>query len=271
MDIQALIAAKQKDMAAKKSRQNTIKPLPGKHTYRLLPSWRGGDEKQFWHDFAMHYVKTPQSGDKPAAVYLCVEKTYGKPCDVCDAIQKSIAATDDDKMTDLLKKARAGQRYLLNALHISGSEPSKVQVLEVGQGVFESICELINEYGDITDPDSGIDIVIKREGSGLDTSYTVLPAAKTQPLNKSVLTQLINLDEFVAQETPAGQTKALLAVGEIIGISAPAATSKGLPASRPAAALPNPEDVDDAEFEPVTSAAAVPTDDELDELDELLA
>jgi len=270
MDIQALIAAKQKEMAAKKTRQNTIKPLPGKHTYRLLPSWRGGDDKQFWHDFGMHFIKTPQSGDKPAAIYLCVEKTYGKPCDVCDAIQKSLAATGDDKMVEMLKKGRSGQRYLMNVLHVTGSEPNKVQVMEVGQTVFDSICEFISEYGDITDPDSGMDIVIKREGTGMDTSYQVLPAGKTQPLNKAVLSQLINLDEFVSQETPAGQTKALVAVGEIIGIAAPVAGKAALPAAgRPA--LPPVDEAEDAEFETVTSAAAVPTDSELDELDELLA
>lgn len=267
MDIQALIAAKQKDMAAKKSRQNTLKPQPGKHTYRILPSWKGA-EGQFWHDFAMHFVKTQESGQKPAAIYLCTEKTYGRPCEICDAIQKSISVCSDDKMVELLKSAKAGQRYLLNVLHTSGPEPEKVQILEVGGGVFEAICELIMEYGDITDPEKGIDVVIKREGSGLDTSYTVLPAAKSQPVKASLLQNLPNLDDYVAQENPAGQVKALTAVGQIIGIEAPAAGTPGLPTgNRPA--LADLSDVDDADYEPVGATASVDEAD-LDELDELL-
>lgn len=275
--IQDLIAAKQKEMAAKKSRQNTLKPQPGVHSYRILPSWRGEGEGQFWHDMGMHFVKTEESGSKPAAVYICTEKTFGKPCDVCDAITKSLAVSSNDKMTERLKEARSSQRYLMNVLHLTGPEPTKVQVLEVGTGVFQDVCNLINEYGDITDIVNGIDIKIKREGSGLDTEYSVLPAAKSQPVPKAVLANLTNLDEFVAQENPAGNTKALTAVGTIIGIMPPAGSGSGaaaaLASSRSTPALANLSDADDADFAPVTptaSATAVLAEDDLDDLDALL-
>lgn len=270
MDILALIQNKQKEMAAKKSRQATLKPAAGDHRYRILPGWRGGDDKQFWHDWAIHFIKSPASGDKPEAVYVCTEKTFGKPCEVCECIKKSLGVSTDDKMTEYLKKAGSAQRYLMNVLHLTGSEPTKVQVLEVGQGVFESICELVKEYGDITDLDSGIDIKIKREGSGLDTSYTVLPSAKSTPVNKAILANLVNLDEFVAQENSAGQLKALNAIGTIIGVSAPATA---LPASRSSAALADMSDAEDADYIPVSGSASKPADldmDDLDELDELL-
>lgn len=274
MDIQALIAAKQKEMAAKKMRQNTLKPAAGDHKYRILPSWRGGDDRQFWHDFGMHFIKTPNSGDKPEAVYICAEKTYGKPCEVCEAIKKSISVCDDDKMTEQLKKAGSAQRYLMNVLHLTGPEPKKVQIMEVGQGVFEDICNLIGEYGDITDLENGIDVKIKREGSGLDTSYSVLPAAKSQTVDKAVLKDLQNLDQFVAQENPAGQNKALAAVGGIIGILPPA-SSKPAVGSSSRAALADMSDADDADYAPVTpgksASATTVSDDDLDELDALLA
>lgn len=270
--IQELIAQKQKEMAAKKSRQNTLKPQPGSHTYRILPSWRGGEDGQFWHDMGMHFIKTEESGNKPAAVYICADKTFGKPCDVCEAINKSLAVSASDKMTEKLKEARSSQRYLMNVLHLTGPEPTKVQVLEVGTGIFQDVCNLIGEYGDITDLTNGIDIKIKREGSGLDTEYSVLPAAKSQPVPKTVLANLVNLDEWVAQENPAGNTKALGAVGSIIGIMPPTSNNAAL-ASAPRQALNHLDDVEDADFAPVTptaSATAVLEGDDLDELDKLL-
>lgn len=271
--IQDLIAGKQKDMAAKKSRQNTLKPQPGTHTYRVMPSWRGGDEKQFWHDFAMHFIKTPESAGKPAAVYVCSDKTFGKPCEVCEAAKKLMAVSTNDDQTKQLKEALSAQRYLLNVLHLTGTEPNKVQIMEVGQGVFESICGLIGEYGDITDLNEGTDLKITRTGSGLDTKYTVMPAAKSKPVPASMIANLPNLDEFVAQENPAGETKALTAVGTIVGLL----PSAGTPVKRgghPALSALS-ADADDAEFEtvkaPVRASAprAVETDDDLDGLDEL--
>lgn len=277
MSIQDLIAGKQKDMQAKKMRSATLKPQPGKHKYRILPSWRNG-EAQFWHDYAMHFVKTAESGDKPAAVYICADKTFGKPCEVCDAIKKSIAVSVDDAMTKRLKEAQSAQRYLMNVLHLTGPEPTKVQTLEIGQGAFENICVLIGEWGDITDLNTGIDIIIERTGSGLDTKYSVQPASKSAPVAASVLSQLPNLDEFVAQETPAGETKALVAVGQIIGLQAPAANA-ALPSARSNAALASlSEEAEDAEYTPVGGGNAQPSatasnglDDDLSDLDDLLS
>lgn len=275
--IQDLIAGKQKDMAAKKSRQNTLKPAAGKHTYRILPSWRGGDDKQFWHDFSMHFIKTTESikaGNKPAAVYICSSKTFDKPCEVCAAIEKMMAVSTDDDTTKQLKEAKSAQRYLMNVLHLTGDEPDKPQVMEVGTGVFEGVCNLIGEYGDITDLNEGIDLVITRSGTGLDTKYAVMPAAKSKPVNKSVMSGVTNLDEFVAQENPQGETKALTAVGAIAGI---------LPSNNPAlarpargnAALAALSEADDADFEDITptrgASSAVVDEDELSDLDDLLS
>lgn len=274
LSIQDLIAGKQKDMAAKKMRSATLKPANGKHTYRVLPSWRGGDDKQFWHDYSMHFIKTVESGDKPAAVYVCVDKTYGKPCEVCDAIKKSMAVSADDAMTKRLKEAQSAQRYLLNVLHVTGPEPTKVQVLELGQTAFEALCGMINEYGDITDVAGGKDIIITRTGTGLDTKYTVMPAANNAPVPPKALTELVNLDEFVAQENPAGETKALTAVGTIIGLL-PSASAPGVGSKNALASIGS--DIEDAEYAPVSGAAGASTgtstaslDDDLADLDGLL-
>lgn len=273
--LQDLIAGKQKDIAAKKARASTLKPADGKHSYRILPSWRGGEEKQFWHDYSMHFIKTVESGAKPAAVYLCVDKTYGKPCEVCESIKKAMAVSADDAMTKRLKDAQSAQRYLMNVLHLTGTEPAKVQVLELGTTAFEAVCALIGEWGDITDiTDKGRDIVITRTGVGMDTKYTVQPAAANKPVPAAAVTQLINLDEFVAQENPAGEVKALTAVGSIIGIMAPAGGTAAPKGNAALAALS--ADIEDAEYTTVgttpgaAGANAAAVEDDLSDLDGLL-
>jgi hypothetical protein len=269
MNIQELIAKKQKEMAAKKSRQSTLKPQAGKHKYRILPSWKSeSSDGQFWHDYSMHFVKTPDSGDKPAAVYVCADKTYSRPCEVCAVIEKSLATCGDDKLIDMLKKAKSAQRYLLNVLHLTGPEPKKVQVLEVGQGVFNDICNMIGEYGDISDINSGTDLLITREGLGLETKYSVMAAAKSLPVPKEVIAGMINLDDFVAQENPAGQTKAISAVANIIGLTGPV-DAPYVPAGRSNLALADMSDAEDAEFAPVASRSGGLSADDLADLDDL--
>lgn len=268
LSIQELILGKQREMSAKKARQNTLKPQPGKHVYRILPSWRGGDDKQFYHDFSIHFIKTAESGSKPAAVYICANKTFGKPCEVCDSITKLMAVSVDDDMTAQLKESKSAQRYLMNVTHVSGPEPDKSQVMEVGQGVFDQVCALIGEYNDITDPDEGIDIVITRSGAGLDTKYAVMPAAKSKPASRKALAEMTNLDEFVAQENPAGETKALTAIGSIAGLL-PAESRPAL-RTTPNKALKDLSMTEDVDCEPVGSKASTDDLDDLDDLDSLL-
>ena len=270
MDILTLIQNKQKEMASKKQRTATFKPAAGAHTYRILPSWNhASGDKKFWHDFGIHFIKSPTSGDKPEAVYVCAEKTYERPCEICDSIRHKIGTCADDKLLDYLKKASSAQRYLVNVLHLSGPEPTKVQVMEVGQGVFDALLGLIPEYNDITDLDEGTDVKITREGSGLDTKYAVMPCRVSKPVSPAVLKDLVNLDDYVALENPVGQAKALSAVGSIIGISH--SSGAALPRSTAAALADMSDDIEEAEFTPVKKVSGSDlTADDLDDLDELL-
>ena len=222
--IQELIAAKQKEIAAKKGRQRAFKFPIGKTKIRILPSWRGDGEMQFWHDFGTHFIKDDKG--ETAAIYVCTDKTYNRDCEICKSIGLGIKNAHDDETIELLKEANAGQQYLMNAL-IRGDENSKEPVLlAVGIGVFSDICDIIEEYDDITDLENGIDLTVTREGSGRrDTKYTVIPAAKSAKVPKEVMTKVVNLDEYVAQEDDGNLHKAIAAVASSAGL---------LPSARPA-------------------------------------
>lgn len=221
-DLMELLRQKKKDMSRGK---RTIKPLPGRNKYRILPTWRTTGDPVFYHDFGQHFIK--DTTDVLKAVYMCVDKTFGHSCPVCDQIARGIMASKDDVTTKALKGAEASHRVLLNVLALDSDTPTEPQVLEVSPTVFTGILGLIEEWGvDMIDLDKGTDIIVNREGTGLLTKYTVQVAAKSNPVPASVMKKIENLDEFVAQESAAVAQKALASVSQVAGLlSMPAASS----------------------------------------------
>lgn len=266
---QDLMRKKRKEMEEKRSSSTPVlRPVQGKHKYRVLPSWRGGEELQFWHDFALHYIKAG-ANKKIQSVYVCLDKTFGEECPVCAAISNGIRSTSDDPTAELLKQAYASQKYLLNVLHLTGDKPTEPQLMEVGVKIFDQLCEIVEEYDNITDLVGGIDIIINREGSGLETSYTTVPAAKSAEVDASIREKLVDIDAFVNQRNPTKQAQALASIAKILGVevaSAPALTSSS--SSPTAAAAMVAEDASYTEIDSDEDLSAATAVDDLDaELD----
>ena len=213
------------------NRAKTAKPAEGRSRWRILPTWRKAEgETQFWHDFGQHFIKDGTGTLK--AVYVCTDKTYGRPCKVCDAISQGMHATNDDAMVELIKGAKANGRVLLNALEISGDKPTEPQILEVSPSVFASILGLIEEWGDkvISLGADGMDIIIERVGKGLNTKYSVQIAAKSQPCPADVMKKVTDLDEYVKQESAEQERRALTNLSAVAGsLPAPSASSAAKP------------------------------------------
>lgn len=264
--MEALKQKKQQIQAASGQREKTVKPSPGKTRWRILPTWRTDGNPEFWHDFGQHFIKglTPsETGSYLKSVYVCTMKTYGKPCPICSAIEEGIRQSTNDDVVKALNDSKAGNSILMNALARDGEDPNTPVILEVRPSVFKQIIEIIETYEqDITDLDDGIDIVISREGKGLNTKYSVMPAPKSAAVDKSVMSKLHNLDDYVAQEHEEAKQRALGAVTDTAGVAlaAPAAGALASPTSgevmprdvTPAA--PSSVTADDSEFEDVDFA-----------------
>lgn len=200
----------------------TVKPKVGKTRVRILPSWRGKNDEPFWHDFGQHYIK--DSNDKVVAVYVCVEKTYGKSCSICEMIREGIDVAKTDEQKGLLASARANGRVLVNALMLE-TDPSTPVILELTPTTYDKVIDIILQgtdedpnFNNVTDVDNGIDLIITRSGTGINTEYSVQPALKgSKEVPKSILEDLINLDQFVAQEQEAAMLKSASAIKSIIG------------------------------------------------------
>ncbi|MPS48475.1 hypothetical protein [Methylobacillus sp.] len=243
-----LINAKKQQIDSSK-RPNAKKMPPGRSRWRILPTWRKEGD-QFWHDYGQHFIKDITGTTK--AVYVCVERTFGRPCDVCAAINSGMKQAGDDALAKAIGEAKAGARVLVNALQTDGQTPTVPEVVELPPSVFEQFINLMQLYllegVNVLDLASGFDISVERTGTGLNTKYTVAAVPKSTAIAPDVMTKVQDLDKYVAQENEANRNRALLEVSNVSGLLAPAVGGasggiSALPAST-AALLAIDDDID---------------------------
>lgn len=227
MSTQALMELLAKRKAATGG-QKTIKPKAGRNRYRILPGWRTNGDPTFFHDFGQHFIK--DAAGQVKAVYICADKTFGRPCDVCDAVAAGIAATTDDVTKKRIEDAKSSGRVLLNVLELDGTQPTVPQILEVAPTVFNGkkgvggIIALFDEWPNMLDPNTGNDIIVEKSGAGLDTAYSVQIAGASKPVPAEALTKLNDLDAYVQQENAQAAQRALASVRAVAGLPAPTTT-----------------------------------------------
>jgi len=222
MSLKDLIASKRRALAASGRKDRPVKPPQGKSRWRILPGWRGDGDETFYRDFGQHFIKGDDGSVK--AVYTCNAVTNGESCDVCNAVQAFAGEASTDAEQKQAKDMRANKMMLFNALHRDGETPDKPVILGVSSATATDILSVLEDFMDETDGnpldlDNGTDIVIERTGSGLDTKYRVALALKSKPVDKSVLGQLHNLDDYVL-ESDEGRLRALAAVSAATGMTA---------------------------------------------------
>ena len=206
----------------------TVKLKEGKTRVRILQK---SETDKFWADLAVHWIKADKNG-KPMAVVGCVDVIKDEPCVVCQAIETAVAAAVDDESLEIIKSWKARKSILVNALIRDGADASEEpQILEMTSSTFGAILTIMEEYGaelgNILDAKDGIDFIIERRGKGLDTEYTVMPAAKSKPVDKTVLDRMHDLDAYIEANYLRGEEqKALRAIAQITGISSIAGSPK---------------------------------------------
>jgi hypothetical protein len=268
MDAAKLMALMTQKKASMQKAEKTVKVAAGKNRIRLLPGWRKGQEEVFFHDFGQHFIK--DEADNIKAVYICTSATHEQDCPVCNAIANGIKNCGDDDIAKVLEKARPSRTVLINALMLDSTEPNTPVILEIKRGVFGQLIEIISEWGAeaVFDPTAGKEIIITRDGKGLNTTYTAQISPKTSPYNTSVLSKLNNLDDYVKQESDEQQRRAIGAVNSVAGLLPAAGGAAAAGAPRLANKATDFDDVPDLDMaEPVPAATAAPAlTDDLDDL-----
>lgn len=261
--LQAKVAGIKQSMAKK---DKTLKPQPGQNRYIILPGWRAEDRETFFHKFGQHFIKN-EAGEIQA-VYPCLESTYEQPCPVCSGLAQAMKGAPDDATIELLKSARGSSSFLINVLALDTTEQTTPQILEVRPTVFKGITDAISEWGEqIFDAETPQIIVISREGTGMNTKYSVQVSPKKVKMPAGVIDKLHNLDEYVKQTSEEQERKALGAIRNVAGLlPAPAKPA----ASR--AVLAELDDADDAALSAAVERKVGPASPALDEeLEDLMA
>ena len=165
------------------------KPIDGADsTIRILPTDDGDPLKEFY----FHYLRT----EKKFQSVLCPKKNFGENCPMCDLVSK-LYKEGDEESRKLAKDMTAKQRFF-SPIVVRGDEDKGVQLWGYSKTIYEELLKLMlnPEYGDITDPDEGLDLVVSssKKSGKLFAETSLTPKRKASPLasRKELMTEIIN-------------------------------------------------------------------------------
>ena len=225
---------------AKMQRGNNNRPEKlhsEKNLVRILPSWTGNMDDQNWQNWGQHFIKDQSGAIK--AVYICSQTCFDEACPICEVIAQGAAMTSDEDTLKALKDARSSNRVLVNALYLKGGKhdnpESNPVVLDLPPSVMDGILATYQAYEEeginVFDLDAGVNFIIEKTGTGMNTEYKVTPSPKSTKVDKAVMQRVKDLSEWARQESEADKNKAITSVRVISGMgTASTSVSARLPA-----------------------------------------
>jgi hypothetical protein len=133
----------------RKGNNNFWKPQEGEQTIRLVCPADGDPFK----DYFFHYVDGVPG-------FLSPKRNFGENCPL-DTYVRALWNEGSEESRRVAKKLSAKQRFFAPVL-VRGEEDQGVRVWGFGKRAYETLVGLVMnpEYGDITDPESGTDLVV---------------------------------------------------------------------------------------------------------------
>lgn len=150
------------------------KPQDGEQTIRIVPTPDGDPFKEYW----FHY----NLGKNPG--FLSPKRNFGIDDPLNDFVRQLFNEGTDDSIK-MAKSLMARQRFFAPVL-VRGEEEKGVRIWGFGKMAYQELLNLVlnPEYGDITDIETGTDIVLKYgKPAGAQFPQTSLtPRRRTSPL-----------------------------------------------------------------------------------------
>ena len=180
-----------RQMAESKQRSGAFRYLPKDSTTALrITEFEDADGDIAFARVLAEHRKAGSSGGKAESV--CREETFGRPCAYCKVNEQS-KGEGGDRVYDTKRK------YAVNGIDINEKQPSnKIWLLPVT--AYEQIADYVtdDEYVDILEQKPGLPFNCKKEGSGLDTTYTCKPKRDPWPVSKELMAQVSDpVESFV--------------------------------------------------------------------------
>lgn len=154
-------------------------PKQGRNIIRIMPPVR--EMEYYFQEVGKHSM----SPDGKKRVY-CPSFTSGGqlPCPVCEII-KDLRDAGDKASAEMAKSLGNRRMFWMNVIDRENPAAGPL-IYTPGVMVFGDVTAYIldPDYGDIYDVEDGIDMVITREGSGINTEYNVKARKNASPLSE---------------------------------------------------------------------------------------
>lgn len=150
----------------------------GSNPVRILP-WKD-ETKEFYAETKIHRVPGPDGNVKN----IHCRKVHGENCPMCD-LYYALWKTGRKEDEDMARQIKPRARYYMNILDREGGD---IKILSVGVILFKKIigAMLDEDFGDITDVESGHDFKIVKEMDGQWPKYDQSqPRPKSSPLGSA--------------------------------------------------------------------------------------
>lgn len=189
--------ARKKKMAEKSSSGSIIFPKEGTMRVRLLSQ---GEDKELGLEIVQFY--DPKLGG------IISPATFDEPCPFMEKF-KELKNSPDEEDQALAKALTPRRRFLIGGTLYKDEKGKEIDLDNVGKpiliprSVYQDIIDLYldeDDWGDMTDPESGYDIKITRSGKGkMDTNYTVTACPKGKNPKASLIPE-IDLEKIVRDQ-----------------------------------------------------------------------
>ena len=281
---------KQKVSRSSEDDMNVVRFKDGKNIIRPLPNPVDQESGIFAHSWGQHWIKglePNENGSYIKAVVPCAKSTFGEDCPICNALGKGIMEATTDEQIKALEGGKAGTRFLMWGLNLSKwSEDPTVPVLwEMPKSVYGQILEAYQSAIEDTDDGEGynplslkdgMDFMVKKEGTGLNTKYVALPLAKSKPVPSGVMDKISSLEDMIKKQFDdvESNTRAFAAISAVAGLELAATSAR--PKAIESVTTIDAEEVtdDDIPFETSSDAKSEPVTEEdisTEDIDELLS
>ena len=173
------------------------RPIDGDQDIRIVPTSDGDPFKEKW----FHYNLANSPG------FLCPKRNYSDDCPVCEfasQLWRDGVENNDDESKKLAKSLFVRPRFFSPVL-VRGEEDRGVRIWGYGKMAYEQLLGLVlnPEYGDITDPETGTDLILTY-GKPPGASF---PQTKLQPRRRS--------SELCEEMTPESCSELLESIPEL--------------------------------------------------------
>ena len=157
------------------------RPADGDQNIRIVPTADGDPFTEFW----FHYNVGKNAG------FLSPKKNFGED-DPLDAFVRQLFNEGTEDSIKMAKNLMARQRFF-SPIIVRGEEEKGVRLWGYGKQVYTQLLELVlnPEYGDITDPEAGTDLVLNYgKPAGMSFPQTkIMPSRRTSEICKDITSE----------------------------------------------------------------------------------